>query len=694
MILDVLRFPRERTGPSQRYRVATSRRRDDQPAFSSRWLSRVQAAIPPQVQPALARLSPALIARAQQLWQKRALWWVWSVLAGIGVGVAARLLFFLLGALLLAMGAFLAERLLESLPSLDPVYTRALFGSLGGVRPRGVEVWGPVGQALQAVLPQVFVGSGHVGFSLARIALQPGSPILGQMLAVWIAESGVLALGIALIRWGLMHRRPWLTTLAVMAQVQVAVSILTVPPRIDQIDSTGASFAFNAILPHVEGRSGSLTDLAAHLPATLVVVTLVVLALFWAYVGALGLLSLVWLGRWAWRACALGERRVALPWRTLRASASVAFALLLSSALVAGAFPLDEPAPLPLPAPAPPALQPAAAAVAPALDTGAIQTLDAPTPAPVAIGPSVVQVQGSNYNFTYVVNGAPTVIHGMGLNTQYHTQLTPEQRAARLDADFAEMADMGVNTVLGWDQAEFDETLMQTAQARGIGVVLPFDLDPDLDYTDPLVRVDLTQHVLAWVDAYKDDPALRMWGLGNEVLHKIVHPSWIGQQDPAQVKQAQAFAQWLVQVADAIHARDPNHPVTYREAEDSYNSWVLAAEKAEGGGPRTWFVWGANCYTMRVQTIMDNWWRSGTDEPLWISEFAPGGMAGTDRPAGFEQMWSFVRADPHWVLGAAVYAWTRNGPEEIDRSMGISDDGALTDPPLYQTLGNLFRSPS
>ena len=72
------------------------------------------------------------------------------------------------------------------------------------------------------------------------------------------------------------------------------------------------------------------------------------------------------------------------------------------------------------------------------------------------------------------------MIHGMGLNTQYRAQLTPAARSARLDTDLAEMQALRVNTLVGWDPAEFDETLLEVAGRHGIGVVMPFDLDPHL----------------------------------------------------------------------------------------------------------------------------------------------------------------------------------------------------------------------
>jgi len=174
---------------------------------------------------------------------------------------------------------------------------------------------------------------------------------------------------------------------------------------------------------------------------------------------------------------------------------------------------------------------------------------------------------------------------------------------------------------------------------------------------------------MEWVARYRDHPALRMWGLGNEVLHKIVHPAWVGPQGPAQEQTAEAFSDWLIETSDAIRAADPNHPVTYREAEDAFVPWVASALQRRGGGPRPWFVWGTNCYQDYLSQIVDNWPGAGMDVALWVSEFAPGTMAVPDRPQGFEMMWGYVRRHPDWVLGGAVYAWTRNGPEGVDRPL-------------------------
>jgi hypothetical protein len=307
-------------------------------------------------------------------------------------------------------------------------------------------------------------------------------------------------------------------------------------------------------------------------------------------------------------------------------------------------------------------------------------------------GPSRVEVIGTAYNYQLLENGRPLVIRGMGLNTQYRTFLSPEERVARLDADMAAYRALGVNTVLDWDPAEFDEVLLDAARRHGIGVIPPFDLDPEADYTDPEVRQALRDQVVAWVLRYRSHPGLRMWGLGNEVLHKIVHPAWVGPQDPARERNAEAFSDWLIETADEIHALDPNHPVTYRSAEDAFVPWVVDAIHRRGGGPRPWFVWGTNCYQDYLREILDNWPESGLDSAIWVSEFAPGTLAVPDRPDGFAAMWSAIRSHPDWVLGGAVYAWTRHGPEGVDRNSGLTDDGVPVDGRSLDMLTELFHA--
>ncbi|MBI4491591.1 MAG: hypothetical protein HY690_02225 [Chloroflexi bacterium] len=616
--------------------------------------------------------------------------WLGAILVGGALGLILRVLLFFLGTLALDVVAALVGAIVSLLPAIDPVYTRAALHSLAEVDVQGVAIAGPVGDALHALAPRVVLEPAWSAGSLVRLVVEPDSAVLGRLVAAGFAHAGVLAVGLWLVGAGLAQRRPRLTLAGLAAQVQVALSVLGAPPSLDDLEAAGMSFALNALLPGLVGRRVALSDLVADVAPTTLEAGLVALALLSAYLLAAGATVLAGLlGRRAAGGALAGWYPVgaaAVRRRTAAACAGLACGLVLASAAIAG---FSQPTTV---APSQPedAAPPAASSWNPERDDWFedLHGLRVAAPAPP---PSRVEVQGNRYRYRYLVNGQPQVIRGMGLNTQYRQVLAPGERAARLDADFAAMQRLGVNTVLGWDPLEFDETLLDLAARHGLGVVPPFDLDPSADYTDPSLRADLTRRVLAWVARYRDHPALRMWGLGNEVLHKIVHPVWVGPQDPARDRNADAFAAWLLDAAEAIHAADPDHPVTYRDAEDAFTSWVADELHRRGGSPRPWFVWGANCYSDYLAEVVDRWREKGLNVPLWVSEFAPGGMAPGSRTEGFRQMWGYVRRHPEWVLGGAVYAWTRNGPEEIDRTLGLTDDGTPLDRHVLRTLALLFH---
>lgn len=620
---------------------------------------------------------------------------VGGLIAGALLGVALRLIAFLLAILVLRGAATLALGALDAQPWLDPVYTRAALHTLTDVRLRGVAIGGPLGEALHQRGPSVLLDPAAAHGGLARLVVAPGRAVLGRLLAAGLAHAAVLAVGLLVVRVGWRQRRTDWLLLGIATQAQVAVGILTAPPSLSDLEATGISFAANALLPWLAPRSAALSDPLAGFGGPLLSGVLVAVALLAAYAPAVALVAVA-------RAAA---RRLRVPLvsgvHVARARAG-SVAPLLSALLIvvgsaaaacAGAWVVDTRASAPPAEARVAAAEPeltAPAPSAPAAATGLFGSeWDSWFREMAATGPSQVEIVGQAYDFQYLVNGRPETIRGMGLNTQYASELSPDERRARLNEDFSAMRALGINTLVGWDPQEFDGLLLDRAAAHGLGVVLPFDLDPAIDYTDAATRADLTQQVLDWVQRNRDAPALRMWGLGNEVLHKIVHPAWVGPEDPAAARNARAFAAWLVATADAIHAADPAHPVTYRSAEDAFAPWVLDALR-QGGGPRPWFVWGTNCYQDYLSTIVDEWPAVGMGSPLWVSEFAPGGMAVPDRPDGFRTMWGYVRRHPEWVLGGAVYAWTRNGPEGVDRTFGLTDDGTPVDGRSLDALGELF----
>jgi hypothetical protein len=288
----------------------------------------------------------------------------------------------------------------------------------------------------------------------------------------------------------------------------------------------------------------------------------------------------------------------------------------------------------------------------------------------------------------YMVDGNPETIRGVGYNPQY-AALSPAERALVYQRDFADMRRLGINTIEGWFEGQFDAVTLDNAARNGIGVLMPFELNQDWDYTDPTVQAGILARVSAYVERYRDHPAVRMWAPGNENLHRILYAHWISHaNEPAARARAEAFANFLPVLVDRIHAVDPAHPVVYRDAEDDYLSWITDAF-ARTGVDRPWLVYGANVYSSaRLQGIVSNWPQQWPGRALLISEFAPGGVGPADRPLGFQQQWDLIRSRPDVVLGGLAYTWATNGPEDLDRVFGLVDaNGVPTDGALAALSG-------
>lgn len=307
-------------------------------------------------------------------------------------------------------------------------------------------------------------------------------------------------------------------------------------------------------------------------------------------------------------------------------------------------------------------------------------------------GPTFTSVNGGGSQYVYTVGGRPETIRGMGYNPPISKNLTAAARQARLEQDLRLMAASHVNTLIGWNPAAIDGLTLDVAWQAGLGVTLPFDVDFTADVRDASVRRAFTDAVLAWVEQYRAHPALRMWAIGNEVLQRSVPPAWCsGGPTADQDAWANAWSSLLVETADLIHARDPYHPVLYREAEDSYAPW-LARALAERPADRPWLVYGINAYTPRLAEIIEGWPQRGIPTSLLISEYAPLNAPHGERADGFRTQWAAVRAHPEYVLGGAVYVWSTDGPEEVDRQFGLVDAQGQPVDNALDTISSLYQA--
>src|SRR5581483_8578886 len=301
-----------------------------------------------------------------------------------------------------------------------------------------------------------------------------------------------------------------------------------------------------------------------------------------------------------------------------------------------------------------------------------------------ADGPSQVGVlKYPDGGYHYIVNGREQVFIGMGYNPIYRA-LPDATRATNYARDFKLLCQAGVNHITGWDydkgfqQDQFDELTLNSADRFGIGVIMPFYLPPDGNYDDPTFVEYLLLTARAKVERFKNHPALRMWGLGNEVLSAMPPDMY------------PAFGDRYLALADEIHALDPNHPVIYREAEDEFVP-VFSDWLRQSGDMRPWLLYGMNIYSDRIDSLLSSWPDNGLDRPALVSEFGADASGPNARAQGYGDMWREIRTYSRWVIGGAPYVWSTDGPEPTDKKWGLMSAAATPIDGTFALLGQLWR---
>jgi hypothetical protein len=533
----------------------------------------------------------------------------------------------------------------------------------------GLAVAGPIGDLLHSLCPTVFLGPEAVTRKAAiSMVAAPGAPALGRALTTFGADVIWLSFGVWLYwRWRRTCRPVAIVGALIQAQIGVNHLLAAHVPLTD-LDASGLPFAVQVAVP----SGGWFTSALAELPGGVRDLIIGTCLLVLGYAISISVVSIF-----------LRRRRA--PYQALTGAkwsptlVSVGLALLTAwspvGALAFGApnWQISPPR--------------SAVALGEHSRSGGARHTFRPSGAT-----AVVIAHPTPTVWQYMVDGVPQDIRGVGYNPWY-ANLSPADRSALYERDFSDMHQMGINTIEGWFENQFDSVTLDAAARNGIGVLMPFELNQDWDYSNPNVRASILQHIGQYVDTYKDHPAVRMWAPGNENLHRVLYSHWVSHSnDPQARARAAAFAQFLPVLVDRIHWLDPDHPVVYRDAEDVYLPWITGPF-AQSGGSRPWLVYGANVYSAtRLQQIVAGWPVQWPGQALLISEFAPGGMSPSDRPLGFHQQWGVIHSRPDVVLGGLAYTWATNGPEDLDRVFGLVDPNGLPTDGGLAALSGVYQS--
>lgn len=286
-------------------------------------------------------------------------------------------------------------------------------------------------------------------------------------------------------------------------------------------------------------------------------------------------------------------------------------------------------------------------------------------PAPMvsaAPAPSVVRVTGSQGNWQLTVDGSPYQVKG----------LTWGPPAASAGSHLPDLRSMGVNTVRTWGTDASTLPLLDAAAANGIRVVNGFWLQPGggpgsggcVNYvTDSAYKSTMLAEIQRWVSAYREHPGVLMWNVGNESVLGLQN-CFTGAELEAQ---RTAYTRFVNDAARAIHALDPNHPVT------STDAWTGAWPYYKANAPDL-DLYAVNSYG-HVCQVRQDWVAGGYTKPYILTEGGPPGEwevpddangvpaepTDVQKRDGYANAWNCLTAHTGVALGATLFHYGTEG---------------------------------
>ena len=274
-----------------------------------------------------------------------------------------------------------------------------------------------------------------------------------------------------------------------------------------------------------------------------------------------------------------------------------------------------------------------------------------PTPLttpPTPTTPSIVSVSGTQGNWKLLVNGSPYQIKGVTFGPPSAASL----------AYMPNLQAMGVNTIRTWGTDATTQPLLDAAAAYGIKVINGFWLNQNADYVnDTNYKTTTLTAIENAVNMYKNHPGVLMWDVGNEVILTLQN-YYSGAQLEAE---RNAYAQYVDQVAQAIHSIDPHHPVT------STDAWTGAWPYYKANAPHL-DLYAVNSYGAAC-SVKQNWISGGYTVPYIVTESGPAGEWEVPNDAngvptqetdvqnsqGYATAWNCITGHTGVALGATLF---------------------------------------
>ncbi|HEX7588545.1 MAG TPA: hypothetical protein VF478_09545, partial [Anaerolineae bacterium] len=242
------------------------------------------------------------------------------------------------------------------------------------------------------------------------------------------------------------------------------------------------------------------------------------------------------------------------------------------------------------------------------------------------------------------MNGQPTIVRGMNYNVNY-THLPDDEQRKLHRRDFQTLSDAGVNVVIGW--GIYDAVTLQVAQEFGIGVIMPFELEPDGAFDNQGYRDQIKSGFREYVNRFRDYPAVLGWNPGgDELLYRMRN-----EQHRTNDK-LQTAADLELELVALAHSLDPNHISVVKEPRDWFIKYLDVSFQKYRTQPEfeelsSSLVYGVNVYGHfdDIEMTLLNAKQTLNAQmglAMMVSEFGPFNSPRADRPANYAGIWDIV----------------------------------------------------
>ncbi len=590
----------------------------------------------------------------------------------------------------LPKGEFFYQLVKQFLAS--PIHASIMLETLSGVQAQGIVVAGPLGNLLHTLVPSLFIPpEAFTAPAGVSAVVSKHSSVLGFYATQSIVEFITTVVGALILQSGLKKRAlsdvirtasafdVWRVVIGLFLMMQAigAAFSLTLSPALAGLRETGLGVGFSLLFQVNKQQYNWLMDQALPLliPTTLI------------FAG----IATAWLiGKLMWRIRALFGQPIVLARSSLYARVlrklNLGIVLLglltllpiaqnyfgIANTILVSPTPLVAIAPTPqrmeiaiVPQPTPtwtPTLPPITPTL-PAVIVATPTVIASPTPVPTAtpIRERRVELQKSGTTFSLVVNNHPTYIRGLNYNVNY-TALPDDLKRKYHQRDFQIMRDAGINAVIGW--GVYDHVTLEIANAYDVGVIMPFELDAKGSYENKNYREQIKNEFRKYVLEYKNFPAVWGWNPGgDELLHRMETEH---HRTPDKLQIASDF---LVELAALAHSLDPYRVSVIKEPRDWYVPYIEESirrvrQQHSAPDPSRYLIFAVNTYGKPdgVALVL-NTTRKSVEERLGIAfavgEFAPFGLARSERPVHYAMMWNTVKETSS--IGGFAYVF---GPDQ------------------------------